>query len=870
MLLVEKCSHIPALRPFQSLSENQTEIPLARELPYWDFMDDLVVLADGSLVIGLKLKGVSIETWDTDAVNRFTASLRAILNGLPDSCEVSFMSQANSDYADVIGRHEAMKSGSSLVDWVSGARIARLRDDEATGALRRISLHAFVYRRYDGDISVRGGAVMSAIKGFFAPPARFREAKRKEHIAAERELRQVVDNLRAGLDAVGVKSEPLAGASAWQMIYRFLNPRRSVDNPAPRLNIACSEQEFNSSELEKVPELVLASPREQLVFSDMVQGYDSFFLDGLYHRIVTLKTLPEFTHSALVSRLMGLPFGHVLHVHLRVPEQSKELSALQTKRRMAHSMSISQGGRATDLESEARLQSTEELLREIIATGQKIFYFQAGILLRAESKDELDSQTKMVLGRIREMNGAEGLAETVAGFKVWKTLMPLGTTTLVRGKRVKTDNLADFLPVYSPYDGGAAAPVCLFRSREQGLVRYDPFDPSLPNYNALVTGSSGAGKSFLNNLVLLQYMTERPLVYVIDIGGSYRKLCEFLGGQYVEITPPKSGETCKTINPFALPVGVKEPSPQKIKFLLALLENILTDEEGDKLPKLDKSLIEEMIGQVYGAGPEKNPCLSDFAKVLAGAEEPRVRDYGKMLYPWTGDRPYGRLLDGENTFDVTADFVVFDLKGLSSYPDLQSVIILIITDFILGRIEGRGDGDAAAGRRKRIVMDECWELLKSRASSQFMEYCVRTLRKTGAGITFITQGLEEIVASPIGAAILSNTATKFILLQRGDLEPIRKILKFNDQEMALIGSLRQAKGVYSEAFLMANEARAVIQAHPAPVEYWLATSDAADNAAIEDAGRANPDKALAEVIHELAEAYPCGITQSKKGESTCA
>ena len=155
-------------------------------------------------------------------------------------------------------------------------------------------------------------------------------------------------------------------------------------------------------------------------------------------------------------------------------------------------------------------------------------------------------------------------------------------------------------------------------------------------------------------------------------------------------------------------------------------------------------------------------------------------------------------------------------------------------------------------------MDECWELLKSPASANFMEYCVRTLRKTGSGITFITQGLEEIVASSIGSAILSNTATKFILLQRGDLEPIRKILKLNEQEMALISSLKQAKGKYSEAFLMANEARTVIRACPTPVEYWLATSDASDNTLLENARQTFPDKDLAQIVHWLATLYPTG------------
>ena len=219
------------------------------------------------------------------------------------------------------------------------------------------------------------------------------------------------------------------------------------------------------------------------------------------------------------------------------------------------------------------------------------------------------------------------------------------------------------------------------------------------------------------------------------------------------------------------------------------------------------------------------------------------------------------MLDAKNELDLKSDVVVFDLKGLSSYPDLQSVMILIITDFILGKIESKSAD--SVGRRKQILMDEAWELLKTRAASSFMEYCARTLRKSGSGITFITQGLEEIVASPIGSAILSNTATKFILLQRGDLEPIRKILKLNDQEMALISSLGQSKGKYSEAFLIANEDRAVIRACPTPLEYWLATSDPADNGLLEEERSKAPEKRLSEHIHSLAMDYPHGAAAGK-------
>jgi type-IV secretion system protein TraC len=835
------------LRLVKNQSENLREHSLAQELPYWDLEasegQEWVSLLDGTLVQGLKLQGVSTETSDANAVNTLTMGLRSFLNSLPDGMELQFLVEVNSDFADVIREHESLSGENELIKWVSKARTERLWADAKYGSLHKSNLYLFVYERPQVKTSL--------VTSFFQKAKRFHSIKRSEHEKRLHELSQKVGSIRENLERVGVHSTLMQSGEMQTYIYRFLNPERSKDVSTPVMSQSHREQEFKPYELAQVPELSIPSPREQMVFSDLIQSLDSFALDGLHHRMVTLKTLPEMTHSALISKIVNLPIHYYLSIQIKVPEQSKEISSIQSKRRMAHSMSASQGGRASDLESEARLQSTEELLRELLSTGQKIFYFQLAFLIQDPSKEGLEQKTKTILSKIRELSGAEGLSETVANFKVYKTILPAGNTTSVRPKRIKSDNLADFLPVYQPFQGLSRA-VCLFRNRLSGLIKYDPFDQSLPNYNTLVTGSSGSGKSFLNNCILLQFLTQNPLVYIIDIGGSYRKLCEFMGGQYIEVSPPIGNEVGSSINPFTLPDGVVSPSPQKIKFLLSLLETMLSEEETDKLPKLSKSLLEEVIIQTYENCGSETPTLSKFVEALQASGEVDLKNYAKMLYPWTGNRPYGRLLDGKGALTLSADFVVFDLKSLSSYPDLQSVMILIITDFILGKVESVKD------RKKQILMDECWELLKSRSASQFMEYCARTLRKTGSGICFITQGLEEILQSPIGAAILNNTATKFILVQRGDLEPTRKILKMNDQEMALISSLRQAKGKYSEAFMVANEAKSVIRIIPTPIEYWLATSDATDNALMENARKRFPEKSLPDVLHYLAIHYPHG------------
>ena len=230
-------------------------------------------------------------------------------------------------------------------------------------------------------------------------------------------------------------------------------------------------------------------------------------------------------------------------------------------------------------------------------------------------------------------------------------------------------------------------------------------------------------------------------------------------------------------------------------------------------------------------------------------------DISKILYMWTGNRPYGKLLDGIGSLRTDAPICTFDLKGLGNYPDLQSVMILILTDFILTQVE------QDKVNKKRIILDEAWQLLKSNAAAGFMEYCARTLRKTGSGITFITQGVEEIVTSPIGPAIMNNTATKFILLQRGDSEILKNALKLNSQELNLVYSLEQRKGEFSEGFMIEGDHRQVIRIYPSPFEYWLSTSDASDNRHIQELRESG--LSLVDAIEAAARTYPNGIAQGK-------
>ena len=837
-------------KPYQS----HREASLAEELPYWEFSElpfPHMHLTDGSISSGLRVGQIDIECFDADQINSLTEMLRSLMNSVGEGIKMQWVLSIDSDFEKTIASHEVQvrKDAAEVLIDLEKYRTRKLREQMNDGILYRPRLAIYL----NVIPPTKNGA------GLFSSHTQFQQSSRSQMEAMLTELKEHLDSLATALESVGLSSRPLSKAELIENVYQCLNPRRSKTEPAPEIR-AVTEEQLDSETLDSSPWLAISSPRGEIVFGDLIINLEKFTLDSTLHAVVSLKTLPEVTYAGMVSGLLRLPFHYDLILTVNVPPQAKEMGKLQAKRRMAHSMNMSHGGRATDLENESKLGATEELIRELLNTGQKIFAAELVILLRAphgkEGEKELNRKIREVLSRIRTLNGAEGLAETVGAWKIFKNVLPGAPGSLVRAKRMKTNNLVDFLPIYGPRLGDEK-PKVLFCNRLGSLVSYDPFSPELPNYNALVTGVSGSGKSFLNNYILNQEIARGTRAFIIDIGGSYKKLTQALGGQYVEVNLTQE----HSLNPFHMDDPSQEPTSQKVKSLLAIVELMIAEDDTSKLPKLDHVLLEKAILETYANTRARNevPKLSNLVEACNASTEPVLKNIAKMLFSWTGDRPYGLLLDQPGSLRPSGSICTFDLKGLSNWPDLQGVMILILTEFILSEVE------RDLTTTKRIILDEAWALLKSPAAARFMEYCVRTLRKTGSGITFITQGVEEIVSSPVGSAIISNTATKFVMLQRGDSKAVQAALNLNSQELDLIRSLSQKKGVFCEGFMIEGTHRQVVRIEPHPIEYWLSTSDSKDNQWL---AKIMSDKNidLTAAIKFASEKYPFGVAQVSEAQ----
>ncbi len=789
---------------------------LSDKLEIWGYENDFILFEDCSLGLGLKLSPMDIEYRDRGEINEISVRLNRFLNGLPEGISIQWIQDIHADNAATLDAYRSLSQDAKneFAKALSEERVLHYEKGSLEDKVPSQSLYLLARKE--------ARSLKSASPRLFANHSKF-EASIESSLESEiSQMNRLRDHLLEELKLFGIVASTLTCEEISTLIYRQWNPMRSL--PLPKWD----------------PENI----RPSLLFTDAQILPDGFVLGSMHHQVVSLKILPEMTRAGMASLLHRLPIGSRTFVTLSVPDQEKELALLQSERRVAFSMVRGSEHAIRDVESEAKYQDTEDLLQEVVTESEKIFHLSLNIVLMATSEDDLSEKCDEALRILRQMNGCEGMVETVASFDVFSEISIPNARSTLRSKRIKTSNASDFIPLYGPWPGHAS-PSLLLSHPSHFLMKVDPFSSSLSNFNQVISGASGSGKSFLTNLILLQMMKENPQVFIIDIGGSYRKLSHHLGGEYF---PLALGDGI-SINPFDISQG-EVPSSHKIKFLLHLIEIMAKEEGRETLSKLERAQVEKALQDLYQ--DVSHPTLSTLQQALSRHPDQALRNIASILALWCKDTPYGKFMDRPTSLPFTKPIVCCDLQGMEPYPDLQEVTLFLITDFIsreVTRLPGK----------KIVVFDECWKLMASDMGSQFIGEVFRTFRKHFASAIAISQNLEDFSKSKVSDAILTNSSLKWILKQRGaDPSRLKDVLRLGDAEMDCIESLGQVKGKWSEAFLIAEGERAMVHITPTPLEYWISTSDPRDLDLLEKTRLRFPEKDSLSLLKLLRDQYPSG------------
>jgi conjugal transfer ATP-binding protein TraC len=796
---------------------------LGDHLPFWHFDQGLMVYADGSLGGGFRLRGFDIACLPPEEINQFTRNVENLLVSNEEGLRLQLFYRLSPDIDRLTKAHEAISlEAPEIYRPIAEARLKFLKENASSKIFFTPEIFVFV----------RGKPFSYRKQKLWESQKRFETMSREEYLAHREKFERSLKQVQSSLEHAKLHPEKLTEKEWFKLCFEYLNFSRTHSQGAP--------------ELRDLDNLFSPSLNGQLTLTDFEVHKDHLKIGDSFFRTLTLKTLPEgHTYSSMIHGMTSnLPFHFWASQNMRILDQTKERERLELKRRVANAMA-SGSENVSDLESESKLSDIESLLRELLEGSERLISMDFTVIIWAKDKQELEEKSDEVLKAFRSMGQAEGVIETLPGFDVFMEALP-GACTGLRHHKMKSSNAAHLLPLYGNWSGDES-PVCLIPNRDGGLFSYSPFAKKLAAWNGLIFGGTGSGKSFTISQLMLMFYGQKPTprLFWIDNGASSRKLLEVLDGEFVDLNL----ESGIRINVFDLPEGEILPSPARIKLILAVLELILKDPDQKSLGKREKAMLEEAIFKVYEMTKNRVPYLTDLKLALDKHPDAEMRKCGQILFSWCGKTAYGQMLDGPSTINLSKDLVTIEVNGLSNYPDLKDILLLLLTSYIQ---------DAAASDLARpylLICDEAERFFKSgELSKQFIITCYRTWRKYNAGIWCISQNYRDFLADPeIRDALMPNSTSVIILKQRKiDWKDFQNTFDFNDAQVNAIKSLEVVKGAYSEFFFLQDDNQIVLRLVPEPLSYWICTSDASDKAQIQEMEEKFPELEKIEILRRLA------------------
>lgn len=278
--------------------------------------------------------------------------------------------------------------------------------------------------------------------------------------------------------------------------------------------------------------------------------------------------------------------------------------------------------------------------------------------------------------------------------------------------RKTTHNASHGLPIIAEWKG-TANPALLFVGRRGQLIGMDIYDAN-GNYNVVIAGASGSGKSVLLNEIATAELGLGAKVWVLDIGRSYQRSSSYLNGQFLRFVPNAG----ISLNPFSAVSDINEDM-RLLKPMFAQMIAPHGQLSDYQRARLEEALLAAWEHSKNGASPD----VVQAELVRLGGSDSRVSDMAAMLRPFTSAGVHGVWFRGEATVDFNADYVVIELEELKGNLELQLVVLLQILFLINQQIY------AIHERRKLVVIDEAWDLMRGEHIGEFIEHGYRRARK---------------------------------------------------------------------------------------------------------------------------------------------
>ena len=508
-----------------------------------------------------------------------------------------------------------------------------------------------------------------------------------------------------------------------------------------------------------------------------------------------------------------LPCNHIYNQYIFIEDVQQTLKRLESKRLRLQSLAN------YSRENAIARNATNDYLNEAISEQRLPVKAHFNILTWTQDPLQIPEIKKQVGAALSQME-ATAREETVGAAQIFWAGIPGNSADFPMNDSFDTfvKQASCFLNLETGYRNSLSPFGIRLGDRLTGKpVHVDLSDEPVKrgictNRNKFILGPSGSGKSFFTNHMIRSYYEQGTHVVLVDVGHSYKGLCDLVGGYYFTYDEKNPIQ----FNPFYIAEGDQLDTEKKesIKTLLLALwkkdNETFTRSEYVALSNALKGYYEKLASDsslFASFNSFYEYVKSDFLPLLQ-IDKVKEKDFdiSNFLYvlrPYYKGGEFDYLLNATENLDLLQErFIVFELDNIKDHPILFPVVTIIIMEVFINKMR------KLKGIRKLILIEEAWKAIAKEGMAEYIKYLFKTVRKFFGEAIVVTQEVEDIISSPVvKQAIINNSDCKILLDQskyQNKFDQIQELLGLTDKERAMVLSVNKANDpnrIYKEVFI---------------------------------------------------------------------
>jgi len=832
------------------MTDTETNSHEVEVLPYvstWshELVGDVVLLADGSYGAAWEITPFDLLTFDEKNILDLEGHIYGLLASLPYG---SYMlnndadhNQAGAYYQIINFRNSDFDRDFDRIDSVTKGRSGisadavsehnnHLRNQSRRGSFIKRKPILFV-RYYPEQATAASSASIFKFLSYSIKPSAVAE------LVTGRRIKQLSNDL------ANIESVMLGGS---------LSPKRLNEQALRRVLYDYLNPLSGGAGVPLDPAFTLRSQ----VMPDFTPGHFMFELDGMWHAVLSMRTLPSVISSC--SGAMFKSFEGDVVMNFTIYPQHLAEKRIAVKKR-----SMKMGFTEPNIQKGKRdIAAAEEHLKN----GSTYGVGSTHVVLRHTDPEILRLKIRNTMSEFSRIDGIEGKPERKSAPAIFFSACvpfacgPSFEKLSHRARLQELPWLANLAPIFGGYSGTATRPVFTAPTLDnpQSIFTFDPFDESQLNWNAMLIGKSGSGKSTLVIRLMSSFTLYEPLLFLIEKGSdgksSYKRFTELHGGQHF---------TVSTVTPLCINVfDSRHIDRNKSSELGALVSGALSFCEAlaSDMSTAEYSQLSLFVRKLF----EEHEVfyMTNLVDALLDGDED-AQSLAKKLQLFTKQGAYGAFVDGDTSISLDTDISSFDLDGIYDERRLMPAYFMAIDMLIQRKVKENPT------KKHLTLYDEVWKPLEYESVRKMLLNKNRTIRKQGAGgaVYYVDQLVSTFESFDETRKILQQTTNWFLLeMERADI-PSLHAAGFTEEEMKIAGELKTEPGKLSTAYARHIDKGmprgAVIISDVTPLNYSIMTNDGDDGIVFEalksEMAAKGESHADTDVVRAFALLLPKGI-----------